>query len=66
MNNRIFLPDMRNKIEKYVIELDQAIDQCYDDIKSTSDLWEQSKLEAKMNTLMQVKYELHGLLEETI
>lgn len=56
------LPNMREKVKEYISELDREIERCELILKNTSDLIAESRLE----TLLEVKNDLQGRLDELI
>lgn len=56
------LPDMREKIKEYISELDAKIERCELVLRNTNDLITESRLE----TLIEVKNDLQGRLDELI
>ena len=61
-----FKPDMRAKITEYVIGMDHEIDRIEDVIRETTDFREKERLEIKMQTLLQLKSDLQGMLDEVL
>lgn len=62
----MFKPDMRPKILEYMTELDNEVDRCEDLARNSNDLREIERLEIRMQTLLQVKCDLQGRLDETL
>ena len=68
------LPDMREKVREYISELDVEIDRCnkeisnlsYDEICRRTNMAEINLYESRAKTLMEVKNDLQGRLEELI
>ena len=56
------LPDMRMKIKEYISELDAEIERCELILRNTNDLIAESRLE----TLIEVKNDLQGRLNELV
>ena len=67
-------PDMRGKISEYISDLDVEIDRCnkeisnlfYDEICRRTNMAEINLYESRAKTLMEVKNDLQGRLEELI
>lgn len=55
-------PNMREKVKEYISELDKEIERCELILKNTSDLITESRL----RTLVEVKNDLQGRLNELI
>lgn len=56
------MPNMRNKVKEYITELDKEIERCELILRNTSDLIAESRLE----TLVEVKYDLESRLEKLV
>ena len=59
-------PDMREKVKEYIAELDDEIDRCNEVMQ-----WEEDKIKfeiikSRANTLIDVKNDLKGRLEELV
>ena len=63
-----FKPDMREKVREYISELDIEYDRCMDWIEEHMDgeACQVSAMEMRAETLMEVKNDLEGRLEELI
>ena len=63
-----FKPDMREKVREYISELDAEYDRCMDWIEDhmDSEACQVSAMEMRAKTLMEVKNDLQGRLEELI
>ena len=61
-------PDMRGKIREYISELDAEYDRCMDWIEKhmNDEACQVSEMEMRAKTLMEVKNDLQGRLEELI
>ena len=61
-------PDMREKIKEYVGELDFEIDRCMEWIEENMDGedYQVTAMEMRAKTLMEVKNDLQGRLEELV
>lgn len=61
-------PDMREKIKEYISELDTEYDRCMDWIEEHMDgeACQVSAMEMRAKTLMEVKNDLQGRLEELV
>ena len=61
-------PDMREKVKEYISELDAEYDRCMTWIEEHMDgeACQVSAMEMRVNTLMEVKNDLQGRLEELI
>ena len=61
-------PDMREKIREYISELDAEYDRCMDWIEEHMDgeTCQVSAMEMRVKTLMEVKNDLEGRLEELV
>lgn len=61
-------PDMREKVKEYIGELDAEIDRCMEWIEEHMDgeACQVSAMEMRVKTLMEVKNDLQGRLEELI
>ena len=61
-------PDMREKIREYIDELDNEYDRCMDWIEEhmNGEACQVSAMEMKVKTLMEVKNDLQGRLEELV
>ena len=59
-------PDMREKVKEYIGELDAEIDRCMEWIEEHMDgeACQVSAMEMRVKTLMEVKNDLQGRLEE--
>lgn len=68
VDNKIYMPDMRPKIEEYITELDQEIDRCDSEIKKywDEDACKVAAFEARAQALIDVKNDLQGRLEELV
>ena len=62
------LPDMREKVKEYISELDAEYDRCMDWIEEhmNGEACQVSAMEMRAKTLMEVKNDLEGRLEELI
>lgn len=62
------MPDIRKKIEEYLIDLDYEIDicirWCHEHLHSDSD--GVSKMQVRIQTLLEVRNDLQGILDEVI
>lgn len=67
-NGKIIIPDMREKIKEYIGELDTEIDRLEGEwVKRLGDeACVVTEFETKMATLLEVKNDLQGRLEEVI
>ena len=61
-------PDMREKVEEYISELDVEYDRCMDWIEEHMDgeTCQVSTMEMRAKTLMEVKNDLESRLEESV
>ena len=61
-------PDMREKVKEYISELDAEYDRCMDWIEEhmDSETYQVTAMEMRTKTLMEVKNDLQGRLEELI
>lgn len=61
-------PDMREKVREYISELDAEYDRCIDWIEEhmNGDACQVTVMEMRAKTLMEVKNDLEGRLEELI
>ena len=61
-------PDMREKVKEYIGELDAEIDRCMEWIEEHMDgeACQVSAMEMRVKTLMEVKNDLQGRLEELV
>ena len=61
-------PDMREKVKEYISELDTEYDRCMDWIEEHMDgeACQVSAMEMRAKTLMEVKNDLQGRLEELV
>lgn len=61
-------PDMREKVRKYISELDNEYDRCMDWIEEhmNGEACQVSAMEMRVKTLMEVKNDLQGRLEELV
>ena len=61
-------PDMREKVKEYIGELDAEIDRCMEWIEEhmDSEACQVSAMEMRVKTLMEVKNDLQGRLDELI
>ena len=61
-------PDMREKIKEYISELDAEYDRCMDWIEEhmNGDACQVTAMEMRAKTLMEVKNDLQGRLEELV
>ena len=61
-------PDMREKVKEYVDELDKGYDRCMDWIEEhmDSETYQVTAMEMRAKTLMEVKNDLQGRLEELV
>ena len=61
-------PDMREKVREYIIELDEEISRCMAWIEEHMDgeACQVSAMEMRAKTLMEVKNDLEGRLEELV
>lgn len=58
-------PDMREKIREYINELDTEIDRLDDSLKNTDNPYD-LQIKGRLNTIIEVKNDLLGRLEEVI
>lgn len=58
-------PDMREKIKEYISELDKEIDRLEDLLKNTDSPYD-LQIKGRLNTIIEVKNDLLGRLEEVI
>ena len=68
MLNIVKQPDMKEKVKEYIGELDAEYDRCMDWIEDhmDSEACQVSAMEMRAKTLMEVKNDLQGRLEELI
>ena len=61
-------PDMREKVKEYISELDAEYDRCMDWIEEhmAGEACQVSAMEMRAKTLMEVKNDLQGRLEELV
>ena len=61
-------PDMREKVREYIGELDFEIDRCMAQIQELidNDPYQMNAMRIRMNTLVEVKNDLKGRLEELV
>ena len=61
-------PDMREKVREYISELDAEYDRCTDWIEEhmNGEACQVSAMEMRVKTLMEVKNDLEGRLEELV
>lgn len=61
-------PNMREKVKEYIDELDKEIDKCMDWIEEhmNGEACQVSAMEMRAKTLMEVKNDLEGRLEELV
>lgn len=61
-------PDMREKVREYISELDAEYDRCMEWVKEhmNGEACRVSAMEMRANTLMEVKNDLQGRLEELV
>jgi uncharacterized FlaG/YvyC family protein len=60
-------PDMREKIKEYVSELDMAIERLEDSLKITySEMCTVVAIKSRLQTIIEVKNDLLGMLEEQL
>ena len=66
--DKVNQPDMREKVREYISELDVEYDRCMDWIEEHIDdgACQVSAMEMRVKTLMEVKNDLQGRLEELI
>ena len=66
--DKVNQPDMREKVKEYISELDAEYDRCMDWIEEHIDdgACQVSTMEMRVKTLMEVKNDLQGRLEELI
>ena len=58
-------PDMREKIKEYISELDMEIDRLEDLLKNTDSPYD-LQIKGRLNTIIEVKNDLLGRLEEVV
>ena len=68
MLNIVRHPDMREKVREYISELDKEIERCMTWIEERMDgeVCQVSTMEMRAKTLMEVKNDLQGRLEELV
>lgn len=59
-------PDIREKIKKYVRELDTTIKKVEDEIANTSDKSYEARMMSRLDTLTDVKNDLQVIIEDKI
>ena len=66
--DKVNQPDMREKVKEYISELDAKYDRCMDWIEEHIDgeACQVSAMEMRAKTLMEVKNDLQGRLEELV
>ena len=66
--DKVNQPDMREKVKEYISELDAEYDRCMDWIEEhmDSEACQVSAMEMRAKTLMEVKNDLQGRLEELV
>ena len=66
--DKVNQPDMREKVKEYISELDAEYDRCMDWIEEHMDdeACQVSAMEMRAKTLMEVKNDLQGRLEELV
>jgi hypothetical protein len=64
-NNKYKKPDMREKIKKYIGELDTEIDRLENLLKNTDSPYD-LQIKGRLNAIIEVKNDLLGRLEEVI
>ena len=66
--DKVNQPDMREKVKEYISELDAEYDRCMDWIEEHMDgeACQVSAIEMRAKTLMEVKNDLQGRLEELV
>lgn len=69
-NGKITIPDMREKIKEYIGELDTEIDRLESDLEKQMtynvEACEVTATESRLNTIIEVKNDLLGRIEEVI